>query len=221
MSGKIRVGLVEDHALFRQGIKLILASWENIEIVFESADGYSVIDRLKGIAILPNVMLVDLFLPRHDKIEFNGLEVTAALQKHYPEIKVIILSGHQDESFIAHLIESGAHGYLVKDCDPQEVYDAVCSAHARGSYINERSLLALQKRSRAKPQATMVDTLSKREIEVLDLICKQLTSEEIAEKLFISIKTVNGHRINLLEKTGTKNTAGLVLYAVKKGIIQL
>ena len=132
---------------------------------------------------------------------------------------MIILSGHRDENFIEQLIGIGAHGYLIKDCDPQEVYDAIFSVYTRGTYINERALRALQKRSLSK--SSIAEALTKREIEVLELICKQLTSEEIGEKLFISVKTVNGHRVNLLEKTGAKNTAGLVIYALKNGIAQL
>jgi len=222
MDQKINVGLVEDQILFRQGMKAILANWKNLEVVFESADGYTVVDKLKSTTEIPHVMLVDLSLPSHNDVEFSGREVLMALQQHFPEMKVIILSGHSDENFIAQLIEMGAHGYLVKDCDPQEVYDAVSSVHTKGSYINERALRALQAKAKRKPGSSrLAESLSKRELEVLELICKQHTSEEIAERLFISVKTVNGHRINLLEKTGAKNIAGLVIYAIKNNIIQV
>ncbi|HTH58053.1 MAG TPA: response regulator transcription factor [Cyclobacteriaceae bacterium] len=222
MNQKINVGLVEDQILFRQGMKAILSNWKNLEVVFESAEGYTVVDKLKSATDLPHVMLVDLSLPPNNDTEFSGREVLAALQQHFPEMKVIILSGHRDENFIAQLIEMGAHGYLVKDCDPQEVYDAVTAVYSKGSYINERALHALQAKARRKPGASrLVESLSKRELEVLELICKQHTSEEIAERLFISVKTVNGHRINLLEKTGAKNIAGLVIYAIKNNVIQI
>jgi DNA-binding NarL/FixJ family response regulator len=221
MNNIIRVGLIEDHLLFRQGIKLILKGWDNIDVVFESSDGYSVIEKLQAASQVPDVMLVDLFLPPLDKKEFSGKEVTQALQQHFPQMRVIILSGHQDENLITFLIESGAHGYLVKDCDPQEVYEAIESVYTKGSYINKLTLEALQRRSRVKQKPASPVTLTKREQEILDLICKELTSEEMAEKLYISVKTVNGHRINLLEKTGTKNTAGLVVFALKNGLVEL
>lgn len=222
MSQKINIGLVEDHILFRQGMKAILGNWKDLEVVFESAEGYTVIEKLKTAEALPHVMLVDLSLPPHQDTEFGGREVVVALQQGFPDMKVIILSGHRDENFISQLIEIGAHGYLVKDCDPQEVYDAVCAVHSKGSYINERALRALQTKAKRKPNTSrFVESLSKRELEVLELICKQHTSEEIAERLFISVKTVNGHRINLLEKTGAKNIAGLVIYAIKNNIVQV
>jgi DNA-binding NarL/FixJ family response regulator len=222
MDNKILVGLIEDHLLFRQGIKLILKGWDNIEVVFESSDGHSVIEKLKTSQQVPDVMLVDLFLPPFEKKEFSGKEVTEALQQHFPQMRVIILSGHQDENLITHLIESGAHGYLVKDCNPQEVYEAIEAVYTKGSYINKLTLEALQRRSRVKQQKPALPVaLTKREQEILDLICKELTSEEMAEKLYISVKTVNGHRINLLEKTGTKNTAGLVVFALKNGLVEL
>ena len=216
MQNKIHIGLVEDQSLFREGMKAILSSWADFEVVFEAADGYSVIEKLKESSVLPHVMLVDLSLPPLGKEEFSGAQVTDALRQFFPEIKILILSVHQDENFIAHLIERGAHGYLVKDSDPQEVHDAILSVHHKGSYINERTLSALQKNlgKKTRPKAAN-DLLTKREEEILRLICKQYTTEEIAEKLFISAKTVNGHRNNLLQKTGSRNVAGLVVYAFK------
>lgn len=222
MEQKINIGLVEDQLLFRQGMKAILSSWNNFDVVFESADGYSVIEKLKNTNTIPDVMLVDLSLPPLNGAEFSGRDVTLALLQHYPEMKVIILSGHSDENFIAQMIEFGAHGYLVKDSDPGEVHEAIIAVHTRGSYINERALKALQKTAQRKDKGTLINSqLTKRELEIIDLICRQLTSEEIAEKLFISIKTVNGHRINILEKTGAKNIAGLVIYAIRNNIVNV
>ncbi|HLZ17576.1 MAG TPA: response regulator transcription factor [Cyclobacteriaceae bacterium] len=224
MEQKIKVGLVEDQSLFRQGIKAILSAWSNIEVVFEAAEGYTVIEKLNNVSDLPHVMLVDLSLPPHGDKIFTGREVTTALRSYYPDIKVVILSGHRDEGFIAQLIEHGAHGYLIKDCDPEEVYNAICSVHFKGQYINERALKAMVNRMSDKAKSKLLlqeSPLSNREIEVLQLICRQNTSEEIAEKLFISPRTVNSHRNSLLMKTGAKNVAGLVVYAMKGGIAEL
>lgn len=222
MQNKIYIGMVEDQYLFREGLKAILAAWPEIEMVFESANGYSVIEKLGQCTVLPSVMLVDLSLPPNGQKEFSGVHVTHTLQEHYPDIKILILSANQDENFIARLIEQGAHGYLVKDSDPQEVYDAIVSVHSKGSYINELTLKAIQRNmgKRNKPLKSFVD-ITRREVEILQLTCQQYTAEEIAEKLFISVKTVNGHRNNLLQKTGSRNVTGLVIYALKNQIVDL
>ncbi len=218
----VNIGLVEDQLLFRQGIKAILETWSDIKVVFESADGYSVIEKLKECEVLPDVMLVDLSLPANGHQEFSGLDLTLALQASFPNIQVLILSVHDDEYFIAQLIENGAKAYLVKDSDPQEVYDAIVSLHTKGAYINARTLKALQGKLAGKIKQTHTQNgLTKREEEVLKLICQQLTAEQIGEKLFISTKTVNGHRSNLLLKTGSKNVTGLVIYAVKHKIVEI
>lgn len=215
----IKVGLVEDQFLFRQGIKAILAVWTNIEVMFESTEGYTVIEKLKECVEIPHVMLVDLSLPADGKKEFSGLDVTRALKEHFPEMKIIILSVHKNDHFIAELIKTGAHGYLVKDSSPQEVYDAIIAVHTRGIYINERTLLAIQSNTSKKNTGNHMNevVLTRREEEILMLICKQKTTDEIAEELFISPKTVNGHRNNLLQKTGSRNVAGLVAYALSRG----
>ncbi len=219
---KIRIGLVEDQELFRQGLKAILSFHPTIEVVFESADGYSVIDKLKTFPDPPQVLLVDLSLPPNGKVEYNGMQLTHDLATYFPDIKVLILSVHNDAHLIAQLIQHGAAGYLVKDCDPQEVYNAIISVYTKGAYINQQSLRAIQGNlgKRQKPKAlTAALNLTKREIEILQLICQQNTTEEIAEKLFISSKTVDGHRNNLLQKTGSRNTVGLVLFAISHNIV--
>jgi DNA-binding NarL/FixJ family response regulator len=224
MTEKINIGLVEDQQLFREGLKALLTTWEEFEVVFESADGYSVIEKLADIEKIPQVMLVDLSLPQHDGEDFDGIALTEALIESFPEMKILILSVHDDDNFIAELIERGAHGYLVKDSDPKEVHEAIISVCEKGSYINQKTLLAIQKRMNMKLRKNTIfrdkeEVLTKREIEILQLVCQQMTTEEIAEKLFISMKTVNGHRNNLLQKTASKNVAGLVLYAIKKSLI--
>jgi two-component system response regulator NreC len=225
MECKIRLGIIEDQFLFRQGMKALISNWPYIEVVFESGEGYSVIDKLRGLPELPHVILVDLSLPPEGDNEFNGIHVTQAVTEIFPEIKILILSIHKDEHFIAEVIEHGAHGYLVKDSDPQEVRDAITTVHEKGSYINERTLAAIQnnmgKKRRTKDQKPGAAQLTKREGEILELICRQQTTDEIAEKLFISAKTVNGHRNNLLQKTGSRNTAGLVVYALKNNIVRM
>ncbi|SJZ84675.1 DNA-binding response regulator, NarL/FixJ family, contains REC and HTH domains [Chitinophaga eiseniae] len=222
MKKEIYIGLVEDQALFREGMKAIISTWQDMQVTFESADGYSVLDKLRQVAVLPDVMLVDLSLPPDGDREYGGQQVTLALTDAYPDMKILILSVHDDEHFINQLIQCGAHGYLVKDSGPREVQEAIIAVHTKGSYINERALKALQMKNvrvpRNKPQNL---SITKREEEILQLVCKQYTAEEIAQELFISVKTVNGHRNNLLQKTGSRNVTGLVLYAIRNNIISL
>lgn len=223
---KIRIGLVEDHFLFRQGMMAILSAWPEMEVVFESAEGYSVISKLQSSEKIPHVMLLDLSLPPDGKKEFGGKEVTVALREHFPDIKIIILSGHEDENFIAQLIEHGAHGYLVKDSNPGEVREAITTVYNIGSYINTRTLKAIQNNIGRRTKARVItnspyEAITKREEEILQLVCQQFTTDQIAEKLSISPKTVNGHRNSLLEKTGSHNVAGLVIYAIKNNIVDV
>ncbi len=226
MNETIYVGIVEDHLLFREGMKAILGNWPEIDVVFESSDGHSVVDKLHNCSQLPHVLLVDLSLPpKSESEDYSGVHLTNDLQKSFPEIKILVLSVHDDENFISQLIENGAHGYLVKDCDPNEVHEAIHAVFKKGVYINQRSLSALQNKlndkRKSKPLFQANDNLTKREVEIVELICQQLTTDEIAEKLYISPKTVNGHRNNLLQKTGCKNTAGLVVYAMKNKIVSI
>ena len=225
MQEKISIGLIEDQFLFRKGMRAILESWPEFEVVLEASEGYTVIEQLANCAALPHVLLVDLSLPAtKEGKSFGGLEVTNAIKAHYPSIKIIILSVHDDDNFIAELILSGAHGYLVKNSDPQEVHDAIVAVHTQGSYINKRSLTALQKRAPGnKGDKERLDGnihLTKREIEILRLVCQEFTTEEIAKKLFISVKTVNSHRNNLLQKTGCHNSVGLVNFAMKNKLFE-
>lgn len=221
MNTKIKLGIVEDQVLFREGIKSIINVWSAMEFVFESPDGFSMLERLEKSTQIPDVMLVDLTLPNKGNEEFSGWRVVQVLKRQYPEMKILILSAHDDNYLIAKLIEEGANGYLVKDSSSQEVHDAIVAVYERGSYINERSLHAIQTKLSGKMKTPKKhEALTRREIEVLQLICQQKTAEEIGNELFISTKTVNGHRNNLLQKTGARNISGLVMYAIKHNIVE-
>lgn len=217
----IKLGIVEDQVLFREGIKAVLEAWEEMEFVFESPDGFSMLDRLQASSQIPDVMLVDLTLPKKDNEEFNGWRVVQVLKEQYPQMKILMLSAHDDSYLIAKLIEAGANGYLVKDSSSQEVYEAIVAVYEKGSYINEKSLNAIQTKLSGKLKTPKThEALTRREIEVLQLICQQKTAEEIGKELFISTKTVNGHRNNLLQKTEARNISGLVMYAIKHNIVE-
>ena len=221
MRKTIKLGIVEDQVLFRAGIQAVLEAWDEMKFVFESPDGYSMLERLRASPQIPDVMLVDLTLPSKNNEEFGGWRVVHILKEYYPEMKILILSAHDDSYLIAKLIEAGANGYLIKDSSLKEVHQAIVAVYERGSYINERSLQAIQtKLSGNLKTPKKHGELTRREVEVLQLICQQKTAEEIGEELFISTKTVNGHRNNLLQKTGARNISGLVMYAIKHNIVE-
>ncbi|HAK77453.1 MAG TPA: DNA-binding response regulator, partial [Runella sp.] len=211
----IRVAITDDQVLFRRGMASIINTFENISIVLEADNGRILLDSLQNFEPIPDVVLLDLSMP-----ELNGIETTKLLHVHYPSIKIIILSVYGEDRFVTHLMELGVNAYLFKNVEPEEVERAIRTVIDKDFYFNEAFLNAMKNRLTNKRQKiTLTDnipsTLTSREIEVLSLICKQRTAQEIADQLFISVRTVDGHRNNLLEKTGARNSAGLVLFAIK------
>jgi len=217
---KIKIAIVEDQRLFRDGMLALLREQDDFQIVTNADNGKTFLAQLSDPASVPDVALVDLNMP-----EINGPELTAILQQRYPSIKIIILTVYNQERFISNMIEAGVSGYLVKNCDIEEVTLAIRTAHNKGFYLNDSTLKAMrngykQKSKQLRSFSNIPIELTAREIEILKLICAELTNAEIASHLHISARTVDGHRNNLLAKTGCKNTAGLVLFAVSQHIIE-
>lgn len=215
----IKIAIVDDQLLFRRGMAELLKSYDELEIVGEAANGQEFIDSLKGSGPEPDVVLLDLNMPVLD-----GMETTKILRTEHPDIRIIVLSVHKEESYMAHLVELGAHGYLLKDAEPEEVLKAIHNVRENGFYMNEGLLRAIQNtlRNREKGlESIHPNTFTSREMEVLGLICREYTTAEIAAKLFISVKTVNGHRDNLLRKAQVRNMAGLVVYALKFNLVTI
>ena len=215
----IKVAITDDQVLFRRGIASIINTFEGISIVLEADNGRMLLDTLQTLESLPDVVLLDLSMP-----ELNGIETTKILHVSYPSIKIIILSVYGEDRFVTHLMELGVNAYLFKNVEPEEVERAIRTVMDKDFYFNEAFLNAMKNRLTNKRQKILLtdnipSTLTAREIEVLKLICKQNTAQEIAEQLFISVRTVDGHRNNLLEKTGVRNSAGLVLFAIKHRLI--
>lgn len=212
----IRIAIVDDEALFRKGMGYIISDFEGMELIMEAPDGQDFLDRLAAGAPLPDVVLMDMKMER-----LNGMETTKILLERHPDVKVLVLSLYFSEAFVIHMIETGASGYLPKNSDPEEVRMAIEAVVSKGFYYSEAVMEIMRSnllsRERPKPVFDSSEALSKREVEVLELICQQYTNKEIAEKLFISDRTVAGHRNNILDKTGARNTAGMVIYAISKG----
>ena len=216
----INVAIADDQKLFRKGMIALVNSFENAKIIFEAENGKQLVDLVDSETQKPNIILLDLSMP-----EMNGLEALKIIKEKHPAIGVIILTIHEAEHHILATIQAGANGYLAKNAEPEEVEKAIREVAKYDFYFTVPMLEIMRKGLSKKPQAFSLneheDLLTPREKEVLQLICKQFSSIEIGEKLFLSNRTVEGHRNNLLTKTGSRNTAGLVLYALKHKLIEI
>ncbi|QJB31236.1 response regulator transcription factor [Chitinophaga oryzae] len=215
----IKVAIADDHKIFRSGVINTLVPYDNIRFVFEADDGLHLLQHMEQHQ--PDVILMDLKMPNMD-----GIEATIKVKEKYPDVKVIILTMYEDDNFIVHLVENGANAYLLKNADPEEIYEAICTTYEKGFYFNENVNLALLKKvlhknkQQFKPTLKNEIQLNDREQEVLKLICQELTTQEISEQIFLSPRTVEGIRQKLLEKLNVKNSVGLVLYAFRSGLIE-
>jgi DNA-binding NarL/FixJ family response regulator len=218
-SSPIQVALVDDHTLFRKGLKALLEDSEDLAVLFEAGNGQELLAQLSD-GLLPQVILLDISMP-----EMDGITALQRIRSEYPAIKVVMLTMNQDDAMILHLVEAGANGYLLKESDPDEVEMAIKAAAETGFYFNDRvsraMLSKIVKGDKFKPVFSGMIQLTDREVEVLGHVCRGLTNPEIGDKLFISARTVEGHRKNIMEKMGVRNTAGMIIYAIKKGWVDL
>lgn len=210
----IRLALVDDQKLFRGGLRMILSDREDFDVVFEASNGKQFFERLAFEPV--DVVILDVEMPVMD-----GIETLTILKDKFPDIHVIMLTMHDSERLINHLMQLGASGFLLKDENPEVVLTAVERVSQEGIFFRDYVSKALLKGGRQKPDSSKYGgpDITGRELQVLTLICQEFTSKEIAEKLFISSRTVEGHRRSLQDKTGARNIVGLVLYAVKNGIV--
>ena len=212
---KIRVLLADDHKIFRDGVRSILEKEKDIEVVDDAANGKEVIEKIEKLEIDVLVLDIDIGKP-------NGIEITEMVSKNHPDVKILILSMMGLHDFVIQALEKGAIGFLLKNTGKDEVLTAIRSVSKGDSYFSREVsailIEQLHKPSSARKKNTDIP-LSVREIEVLKLIAQEFSNPEIAERLFISIRTVDTHRRNLLEKLGAKNTAGLVKFAIQKGLV--
>jgi DNA-binding NarL/FixJ family response regulator len=219
MKDKIKIILADDEVLFRKGISFLLDREDNIDVIFEASNGVELIDFLKGKNPKPDIIIMDLKMPL-----LNGIEATKIIHRDFSDIKIIALTSYDSKSFIANMIDVGAVSYLVKNATPKELFETINEVASKGFFYSETVLNCLQNElNTAKKSKSSFDSsfITSREIEVLQLICKQKSTIEIGEELFISPRTVEGHRNNLLLKTESKNIAGLVVYAIQNSIVTL
>ncbi len=226
----IKVLIADDHKLYREGIKSLLNEERGIDISVEVSSGREVLEKLEQQPI--DIILMDIDMP-----DMNGIEATKAVKKRYPEMRILILSMHDDLEFILDVLKSGASGYLLKSSETLDLINAIKALALGSSYysekvsdklcdylnqINQSATVAAPDGAEvyAKPAPSEdVTHLTKREQEILELIGKEHTNQEIADVLFISTNTVFTHRKNLMKKLNVRNTAGLIHFASKKGMI--
>lgn len=223
MGDTIRIALADDEVLFRKGISFILQRKKGIDVIFEASNGEEMVSFLRENRrnnSNPDIVIMDLKMP-----VLNGVEATRIIHEEFPEIKIIALTSYNTKSFIANMIDVGAASYLVKNTTPQDLLTTIHEVYENGFYYNDdvlqvihECLISPKKKSKSR---FLEEQLTNREVEVLKLICKQNSGAEIAEKLFLSIRTVEGHRNNLLRKTECKNMIGLIIYAINNEYVTI
>jgi DNA-binding NarL/FixJ family response regulator len=210
--GAIKLIIADDHEIFRDGLRLMLQKQPDIHLVAEAEDGKELIEQIK--LHQPEVVITDVKMPRMD-----GVAATKHIFEHYPHIGIIALTMFDEEDLIIDMLEAGAKGYLLKNADKEEIIEAVKSVHNDEPYyckLTSHRLAQLVAKSKFNPYKQKgKPVFSEREKEIITCICDGLTNKEIAAKIFLSVRTVEGLRMKLLEKMQAKNTAGIIIYAIK------
>jgi len=201
----IQIAVIDDHDLFREGLQLVLNQIEGFCVTFETSNGHHFLEKLETLPI--DIALMDIEMP-----EINGIQTTEKALQIKQDLKVIALSMFSDTSHYMQMIRAGVKGFVLKKANKFELEQAILTVHQGGNYFSQEILQKLALRY-AGPVPEK-DLLTGREIEILTLICQGQTSPEISEKLCISVKTVETHRSNIFQKTGVKNIAGLIMWAL-------
>lgn len=214
----IKVFIVDDHRLVREGFIAIINDFSEFELVGEASNGDMALKQITLLDPKPDVVLMDINMP-----QMNGIECTKKLSKQFPEIKILALTMMNQSTHIKSMLRSGASGYILKDCNQNELKKAIISVHQGDTYFSQSvSQQVMKEFTKSKNQIKEAQALlSEREKEILMLIVKDLSNKEIADKLNISPRTVDTHKQNLLSKTNTNSTAGLVVFAIKNELVNV
>lgn len=213
---KTTVLLVDDHKIFRDGLRTLIEK-EGMEVVGEAENGRKTLKLVEK--LLPNVIIMDVSMP-----DMNGIEATRKIISSFPEIKVIALSMHSDRRFVLGMLEAGASGYLLKDCAFGELASAIKQVLTGNKYLSPKIADVVVKGYLNKSNESLVSggsILTSREREVLQLIAEGLTAKEIADHVFLSVKTVETHRRNIMQKLNMRSTVDLTKYAIREGLTSL
>ncbi|HPB12657.1 MAG: response regulator transcription factor [Bacteroidales bacterium] len=211
---KIRIIITDDHQLFRNGLKILLNAFPEFEVTGEASNGEEFLRVLKESPA--DVALMDINMP-----EMDGIEATRKGLKLCPDIDIIALSMYGEEEYYYKMVDAGAKGFVLKDSDISEVKEAILTVRKGGSYFSQELLYHVIQKIKHRENESRSANLSRREKEILLKICEGLSNQEIADALFISKRTVDKHRANLLGKTNSKNTASLILFAIRNKLIEI
>lgn len=218
MTKTITVALADDHALIRNGLAGLINTFDGYNVLFQAGNGQEFIDALKP-NTLPDLVLMDINMPKKD-----GYETTLWLKQHHPDIKVLALSMYDNESAIIRMLKCGARGYILKDAEPADLKRALDDIIKKGFFYSDLvtgHLIHTMQKMDDSAEIRTTFNLSDREVEFLKLICTELTYKEIADKMFVSPRTVDGYRDALCDKLDVKTRVGLVIYAIKNNIVNL
>ncbi len=207
---KIRILLADDHALVRDGMKTLLKDVSDFYVVGEASDGMEVIKKTEELT--PDIVTLDISMPG-----MNGLDTIEVLHRRFPKTKILVLTMHENEEYAYQVFKSGAGGYLLKNSDKKDLITAIRTVQKGDRYFSRSVSAVTEKDYDAEKKSSI--PLTRREKEILRLIVDGMTNQEIADKLFISPRTVDTHRSNLMQKLDIKNTAGLVRFAIENGIV--
>lgn len=216
---KASVAVVDDHVLLRNGLANLIRSLDSYAVLFEADNGKDFIEQLKP-HYKPDIVLMDINMPKMD-----GYETALWLKRNYPGIKVLALSMYDNENSVIRMMKNGAKGYILKDIEPNEFRRALDSLISKGYYYSElitgKLIHAVSNLDEPEQPIRSLIMLNDREIEFLKLACTEMTYKEIAEKMFLSARTIDGYRDALFEKLCVKSRVGLVMYAIKTGIVNI
>jgi two-component system, NarL family, response regulator NreC len=214
----MKIVIADDHAVVRSGFSMILNYQPDMEVIATAADGleaYAMVARHR-----PDVLLMDLSMPPGE----SGLIATGKISSEFPDTKIIILTMYDDEDYLFHVLKNGAAGYVLKNAPDDELLSAIRMVHSGGTYIHPQMATSLVrefiKKDRGSAEQDPFNSLSQREVEILPLIAKGFGNKEIAEKLYVSVKTVEAHKAKIMEKLNLKSRPELVEYALKKKLLE-
>ncbi|MGZ3872166.1 MAG: response regulator transcription factor [Mucilaginibacter sp.] len=215
---KIKLAIADDHKIFRNGLKATLEDCPGFDLILEASNGKQLLGMLTEAT--PDVILMDIKMP-----EMDGIQTTTLVKQKYKNIKVLALSMFNEDKYIVDMMKAGASGYLLKNAEPEEIIEAISTVYQKDYYFNEHLSITLIKQlagnTGAQQAAHSLADFNEREIEVLRLVCQEFSNQEIADKICLSVRTVEGYRARLFEKTRSKNLVGLVIFAVRTGIISI
>lgn len=213
----LQIGLVDDHRLFRKSLALLIDAMDNAEVVLQAGNGKELLEQLESITV--DLVLLDIQMP-----EMDGFETCKQLRKHYPDIKILVISQLTTKESIHKVMELGANGFFSKDAEPERLEKAIRDIWAKDYFFDDdlasviREAILWEKRRPVNLLGSPVP-ITRREMEVIRLACKELSSAEIANRMFIDVRTVETHRKRIMEKTSCKNFIGVVLFALRHGLL--